>query len=145
MTDEAKAITAYDLFTILVELNADEGFEDADWRAVAIRRVRNRIRERMIEADPSWIGKHLMAIEPPRPREYSGPPFSPAPTWTREAPKEDGFYWTRVFRVHGQPVEIMRYEQPSRGSSWCWFHTQSDEGYPADLIEHWPVKLEPPT
>lgn len=62
---------------------------------------------------------------------------SPAPAWTREAPKEPGWYWMRdgsaatpeVVQVHGRELERTGYDF-------------ADEI--RDRYEFWPVRLEPP-
>jgi len=145
-----RPVTTYDLFAILVELGVDEGYEDADWRAVAIRRVRNRIRKRILEADPSSANTPLMATEPPRVNEFSGPPFERAPAWTREAPTSDGLFWIRFESGSFEGGSTVAYWDPPfegdaetlsfDGANWTLAYAR--ELYPE--FEWWPVRLEPP-
>lgn len=63
-------------------------------------------------------------------------PSSPAPAWTREAPKEGGYYWIRVNAW--APPEIGQY---MHGLGW-------DSGLACrqkvDAYEHWPVPIQEP-
>jgi hypothetical protein len=61
---------------------------------------------------------------------------SPAPAWTREAPKEEGFWWTRD---DPETTPIV-----SEWSCNSWLDCGADTWNEDDTREHWPVRLEPP-
>lgn len=62
---------------------------------------------------------------------------SPAPAWTREAPKErNAWYWTRLHEIDESRVPRFF----AGDERWL----DGDSSDPADEFEHWPQRLEPP-
>lgn len=61
--------------------------------------------------------------------------MSGQPTWTREAPKEDGWYWATM-RDGETEVVFLRGGSPYRTGEY--------NSSLAEIDWWWPVKLEPP-
>lgn len=69
-------------------------------------------------------------------------------TWTKEYPKESGFYWYRWPFLGELLVSIVRVDIPGDWSGKISIMRPGDEVPTEDediTVEFWPVKLEPPS